>query len=297
MYDKHLSKHFGSYLATLEARCMEEGSTSTVYDIFHEIPDDDLWNILLTLEYSNYPAIRRFLPGLPSDQLQRSWCGNDGLALSHQSYGFYALVKASFSQEYRKPLSSAKILDFGCGWGRLLRYFAKDVPHGYLFGCDPQEDMVEMCHELNIPAIVSRSDYRPRELSFSEKFDLIYAYSVFTHLSEKVHAECLEVIYKACAPNAVVIVTVRPRSYLERGGGALSKLPAIMIHKMTEDFDKGRFVFHPHNRIPIDGNITYGEAVIPYAYIQQNWSAKFDLVGANQFKQDPRQVPVILRKR
>lgn len=297
MYDKYLSNRFARYLAKFEARCLKEGATSTVYDIFHDLYDDDLWNILLTREYSNYPAIKEVLPDLPSNDLQRAWCGSCGVELSFHSLEFYKKVKEILAKINGKRLSSAKILDFGCGWGRIIRYFSKDTPEEFLYGCDPDERTLRMCLDLKVPGEIRRSDYRPKQLPFGEKFDLIYAYSVFTHLSEKTHWDCLQAIHNSLTSNGIVVLTIRPKSFIEVKGEIFATLPDKVTHAMAQRFDKEQFVFYAHNLPPVDGDITYGDAVIPYTYIKKQWSRMFDLIGPVAFNSDRYQIPIVLRRR
>lgn len=295
-YDAYLNKYYANHMRTYEARCSADKSKS-IYEIFHDIPTDDLWGVLLTREYHSYPAIRSVLPDLPSADLQRKWCGNSGTELAKQSLQFYKKVIEAFVKANRQPLSSVKILDFGCGWGRLIRYFAKDVPEHRLCGCDPDGMMVDLCRQLHVPGTFMCSDYRPASLPFEDQFDLIYAYSVFTHLSEKTHWECLKAIHASLASDGVVILTVRPRSFIDIKGIELSRVSDQDSRDMARRFDEGQFIFHPYKLAPIEGEITYGEAIVPYSYIALNWSKLFHLVGPLAFPDDPQQIPVVLRKR
>lgn len=44
---------------------------------------------------------------------------------------------------------------------------------------------IEQCEQHNVKANLALSQWVPRSLPFERQFDLIYAFSVFTHLSEK----------------------------------------------------------------------------------------------------------------
>ena len=49
------------------------------------------------------------------------------------------------------PARELPVLDFGCGWGRLTRYLARDVAPGRLFGCDPVDVDPRRCRETPRP--------------------------------------------------------------------------------------------------------------------------------------------------
>ena len=44
-----------------------------------------------------------------------------------------------------RPYLRGRVLDYGCGWGRLVRFLARDVPQGSLYGCDPVEAILDVC--------------------------------------------------------------------------------------------------------------------------------------------------------
>jgi ubiquinone/menaquinone biosynthesis C-methylase UbiE len=41
------------------------------------------------------------------------------------------------------------MLDFGCGWGRMIRFFMKDIQTSKIWGSDPDKEMIEICKEQN----------------------------------------------------------------------------------------------------------------------------------------------------
>ena len=65
------------------------------------------------------------------------------------------------------------ILDFGCGHGRIMRYFQSAFPQANIYGCDLEESQVTFCQsEFN--AIPKRFDGNLKNLSFNKSFDLIW---------------------------------------------------------------------------------------------------------------------------
>ena len=75
------------------------------------------------------------------------------------------------------------ILDFGCGCGRVLRYW-HNIPDMEINGCDYNPRLISWCKK-NIPFghyVVNQLE--PPTPYPEHKFGLIYAFSVFTHLPE-----------------------------------------------------------------------------------------------------------------
>src|SRR5256885_1214144 len=74
------------------------------------------------------------------------------------------------------------LLDWGCGCGRVLRQWS-GLPGTRVFGCDINPKMVEWCAANLELAEVSLTELEPPLPYADSTFDLIYAFSVFTHLS------------------------------------------------------------------------------------------------------------------
>ena len=54
------------------------------------------------------------------------------------------VFKAIYEQTRGRALTpETHVLDFGCGWGRIIRFFLKDIDPARLHGTDVFEEMVE----------------------------------------------------------------------------------------------------------------------------------------------------------
>jgi SAM-dependent methyltransferase len=223
------------------------------------------------------------------------------VALASQSRAFYAALRESFARLGAVPLAEARVLDFGCGWGRLTRLLARDVEPGALFGCDPLEGILDVARADGVPAVLARSEFRPREIPFEERFDLAFAFSVFTHLSEPAHEACLDALHASLAPGGVLAVTVRPPAYLER-----CEAMRPLLDSLGEDPDaaleRPQYLFVPHESTGHllsgpDGRMDFGETFVSMTYIRERWSERFELAGARLVLEDPYQVMIVLRRR
>jgi len=235
------------------------------------------------------------LPALPPENVQCNWCGNSGVALAHQSADFYRLLKESYARHARKPLSASTILDFGCGWGRLTRLFAKDLPPGQIFGCDPDGSILEWCRE--VPGTFRQSETRLRSLPFEERFDLAFAFSVFTHLGPKTLESALNALHGSLESDGLLIATIRPRAFIEVRAADLATLPADAIEGMLAGYDSGEYIYHPYNLPAVEGEVPYGETVIPAAYIEQNWTDRFEILEQANYPSDPYQLSLVMRRK
>jgi SAM-dependent methyltransferase len=289
---------FEEPLRELDAACEREGLGALPR---FRVLDDDLWTVLLTRSYERYPHIRELMPLLPSADLQLRWNGAVGLELLTQGKVFHRRAREGLARHGHGRLDDSAVLDFGCGWGRLTRFFIREVPEGSLFGCDPVESILDFCRTSGIPAEFARCDARPERLPFERRFDLVVAFSVFTHLSEAAHLACLRAIHGALAPGGLLIATIRPPAYLtghELGRDLLPDLGADPITALSVP----RYLFSPHPAEPEHpqyqgGEMDYGEAVISLPYVRQRWSELFELLDVALLTEDMHQVALTLRRR
>ena len=70
-----------------------------------------------------------FCPRLPAPEIQSAYVGSSGSPVLASAAIFYAhLVKQVHAPTH--------VLDFGCGWGRITRFFLKDLPPECIVGVD-----------------------------------------------------------------------------------------------------------------------------------------------------------------
>jgi SAM-dependent methyltransferase len=231
----------------------------------------------------------------PPESLQRNWCGNAGAALAAQSAAFYSVLKVSYARHGTPPLEQATILDFGCGWGRLTRLFANDVDPARIFGCDSDKEILKWCDGL--PGTFRQSEIRLRKLPFDERFDLAFAFSVFTHLGPATHLSALEALYEALAPDGILIATIRPRAFLEMRASEFANLSIDRVRRLLDSYDAGEYVYLPYNLPPVEGEVPYGEAVVPDSYLEKHWQTRFEILERPSYGADPMQLPVVMRKK
>ena len=100
-----------------------------------------------------------------------------------------------------------RILDFGCGCGRILRWldFGPDVE---LHGCDIDAEAVAWVSANIAHARAVQNDCKPPLPYEDDFFDLVYNHSVFTHLPEDYQDEWLAELDRVTRPGGVLVLTV-----------------------------------------------------------------------------------------
>jgi len=196
-------------------------------------------------------------------------------------------------------------LDFGVGWGRIARFFLREVPLENIYGLDVMEDFVKICRQTFRNDNFQLTKPFPPTLMPDEKFSFIVGYSVFSHLSEKSWASWLREFSRPLFPWGMVALTTRGRPFFDyceslKGKGHTGYLDALS--KMFDDFskarisyDQGEFVHSNRDGVNGGGSMTadfYGETFIPEGYAMTAYS---DLFILEKFLFDPtRQTHPIL---
>src|SRR5262245_41067579 len=103
--------------------------------VFADVSDEEWLQIMIgSVAGSRARGVR--LPGFPPDELQRTFVGSAGEQAIREGFAFYRIVNDYAAQLNRPLRASSRVLDFGCGWGRILRLFLKDVKSKNLCGID-----------------------------------------------------------------------------------------------------------------------------------------------------------------
>jgi ubiquinone/menaquinone biosynthesis C-methylase UbiE len=202
-----------------------------------------------------------------------------------EAFQFYKYVKSE-AEILEKPLSpSTRFLDFGCGWGRFLRFFWKDIEPDNLFGCDVLSTILDTCRETGVPGKLDLIEPEGQLPYPDNYFDFIIAYSVFTHLPERVHLHWMQELARVARPGCIFCLTLEPRGFIDRiinvppdSNNAwlrsLSKY-APMAKELIQKYDSGEIAYLPTGGGDILTTEVYGDAIVPLAYIQKYWAPHF----------------------
>jgi SAM-dependent methyltransferase len=101
-----------------------------------------------------------------------------------------------------RPVS---ILDFGCGCGRVLRHLGS-LEAAQLFGVDWNPRAIRWCHR-NLPGAEFAQGGLAPPLPFGDRFDIVYAFSVFTHLPAELQVAWLREISERLHPEGLLALS------------------------------------------------------------------------------------------
>jgi SAM-dependent methyltransferase len=100
-----------------------------------------------------------------------------------------------------------RVLDFGSGAGRILRHFIREAEDAEFYGCDIDAESIEWLERhLSPPLRVFRNEEAPPLPQPDAHFDLIWAASVFTHLTDHWSGWLLE-LHRVLKEGGLLIAT------------------------------------------------------------------------------------------
>jgi SAM-dependent methyltransferase len=112
-----------------------------------------------------------------------------------------------------------RVLDFGCGAGRTLRHFSVEATEAEFWGCDIDETSIEWMEQQMCPPFHAFvNDAEPPLEQADASFDLIWAISVFTHLTYSWSRWLLE-LHRVLKPDGLLFVTFMGRGMSEEIAG------------------------------------------------------------------------------
>lgn len=132
---------------------------------------------------------------------------------SESQANYWASALTSFS-EYRSAIRRyadegqiARLLDWGCGCGRMTALFLQHANIREIYGCDIDTDAIDWCRTH-----VSKGHFdviapNPPTPYPSDYFDTIISYSVFTHLTRGAQQDWLQEMHRILRPGALMFAS------------------------------------------------------------------------------------------
>lgn len=124
----------------------------------------------------------------------------------------FAALQASLARAGTTAASLGRILDFGCGVGRVLRYW-HGQPDVELHGTDLNPESIAWCaHNLTFAQF--KTNWLAPALDYPDGyFGFVYALSVFTHLPEELQLPWLRELIRVTRPGGLLYLTTHGDAY------------------------------------------------------------------------------------
>ena len=269
--------------------------------------DSNAWLevLIASTKSSNWGGVQ--LPSFPDESLQASFVGSANEHALREGSHFYSAVLLQLEKHSGPLTAESKVLDFGVGWGRYMRFFYRNVALNNLYGVDPWHLAIDTCRDTNVHGQLLHINLRPPMVLADNTFDLVFAYSVFSHLSPTVGEQWIAELARCLKPGGLLIVTTQGRTFIDY---CLSLRNTVIqspwhealqrsfnnVEQMYSDYDAGKILYAANgggDGLPPD---VYGDAIVPRGYVEAVWSKYLTLL---EFIDDRAYLPqalVVMRK-
>ncbi len=276
-----------------------------LFRTFRDRSDENWLDILLSsLRVPDIEGVA--MPAFPDEALQREIHGHAGEVSLHEAHVFFREIKSYCAYAGRPLAPQRTMLDFGCGWGRMLRLFMKDVEPSNLYGADSTSRFLMEARRCNPSVNFLSCGLVPPMILAPDSLDYVISWSVFSHLDEFLSLRWIEELHRLLKPGGLLLLTTQSRRFiafcaemrLRRASGIRLEHPwyEACADSFTDEplensrYEAGQFL-HAAATQPPHPQSHYGEAVIPRGYVVKKWGHLFRLVD---FLDNPVRLPQVL---
>lgn len=162
--------------------------------------------------------IQRVVPAFDSSAIDRARS-----TFTDAARGSVRNIERALCAVGRDLTQFGRVLDFGCGPGRIMRHLAPLAEQSELHGVDVDPDVIAWC-AANIPyARFITGPHNPPLPYPDASFDLIFSHSVFTHIDEARQDQWLGELHRILSPGGIALLTVHSTRQWNNALGAIAE--------------------------------------------------------------------------
>ena len=269
---------------------------------------DDAWCQLLERSIAEPVIDEVQFPLFPDNELQDRVHGSHGASSLAEAAAFFKFIKANTYQTSANALGK-RLLDFGCGWGRIVRPFMRDFEFADLYAFEPDFVLVAVARSLNpyvtfLPGAFLRNwsmAYEPSRNLPEQFFDLMIGWSIFSHLAPEFAARWLTEAARVVVPGGSCVFTTWGDRFLRRlkvdaaaqaAGKEINWYHALCIasggsiDQLLADYERGEFVWFTGLKSESYGEAFVSETALKNLIAQHNLPYRIKVFDKETLAQD-----------
>jgi len=182
-------------------------------------------------KFKNRESNRIFKSNNPEVVLPPDYMIYESFQINYENYYNDSVSTAKWLIGYFEKyieLKNIKILEWGCGPARIIRHLPSLLDRSCeIFGSDYNKQTIEWCKKNISNVNFSKNNLQPPLDYENNFFDIIYATSVFTHLSEEMHYAWFKELKRISKENGMIFLTTH-------GDNCKSLLTAEEVNRFEE---------------------------------------------------------------
>ncbi|MEA2992999.1 MAG: hypothetical protein QOD40_1919 [Alphaproteobacteria bacterium] len=178
-----------------------------------------------------------------------------------------------------------RVLDFGCGCGRLTRYLGLSQRYSTI-GADVNPDHIAWCFD-HLPNVISVcNSTRPPLALLDGSIDFAYSLSVFSHLPEHAARAWLDDLARVITPGGILVITTHGPTALDiikasKAHQEMFCLNATSTQAIIDRLRTERLIFVPYESAVLEAakvGDDYGNTFIAPDKAEPLWSDLFETI-------------------
>jgi ubiquinone/menaquinone biosynthesis C-methylase UbiE len=171
-------------------------------------------------KWKNREKNKTFLRANPNVLLPSDYLIYESFQLDYSEYYTKSRETAKWLLNYfskHVELKNVKILDWGCGPGRIIRHMPELIDDSAdIYGTDYNFKSISWCQK-NLTGISFNHNSIEAKLPYkNDYFNIIYGISIFTHLSEEMHYKWFDELYRVLKPGGILFVTTHGNVFITK---------------------------------------------------------------------------------
>ncbi len=211
------------------------------------------WRQLSAGSASHNDADTLQLPGLPgrvhrNDSMLPGGSSEEQAIYARIGRSGFQLVENALALVDQRPSEVKRLLDFGCGYGRVLRAIVQHVDATKIDAFDVDSAAVRFCAtEFGVNGLTFGQPWDFSSVPFS-RYDCVWAGSVMTHLSAGFTRETFGLLTSILAPNGVLIFTTHGDEALARAENGFfgPRYGTVEASHVRAEYEATGFCFVPY---------------------------------------------------
>ncbi len=106
-----------------------------------------------------------------------------------------------------------RLLDWGCGIGRMCRHFPSILPGAEWHGCDINSEYITWNRQVYRNVQFSVIDYYPPTHYMKDFFDGLFGMSILTHIEDIIQEEWLLELHRILQPEGILLLSTQGNYY------------------------------------------------------------------------------------